>query len=131
MDEYETAPYFIKTVSGVRVAIVGITTETVPSWEKKENYAPLKFQSAVAVAKKTVAELRASKKADVIVISAHTGLDRDTRTGVVHEQSLANEQVAYQIAESAGADAVIFGHTHAELASYKVGDVLMMQPRNW
>ena len=79
----------------------------------------------------TVAELRASKKADVIVISAHTGLDRDTRTGVVHEQSLANEQVAYQIAESAGADAVIFGHTHAELASYKVGDVLMMQPRNW
>jgi 2',3'-cyclic-nucleotide 2'-phosphodiesterase/3'-nucleotidase len=28
-------------------------------------------------------------------------------------------------------DAIIFGHTHSELAEFRVGSVLLMQPRNW
>ena len=30
-----------------------------------------------------------------------------------------------------GVDAIVFGHTHSQLAELRVGDVLLMQPRNW
>ena len=30
-------PFIVKTVAGVRVAIIGVTTPAIPSWEKAEN----------------------------------------------------------------------------------------------
>ena len=40
--------------------------------------------------------------------------------------------MVYQIAtEVPELDAIVFGHTHSELASYHVGKVLLVQPKNW
>ena len=33
--------------------------------------------------------------------------------------------------EVPGIDAIVFGHTHQQLASLQIGDVLLMQPKNW
>ena len=41
------APYLIKTVAGVRVAIVGVTTTGIPNWERPENYRGYRFHPAV------------------------------------------------------------------------------------
>jgi 2',3'-cyclic-nucleotide 2'-phosphodiesterase/3'-nucleotidase len=125
-------PYIVKTVAGVRIAIVGITTPSIPNWEQPENYQGIHFLDAVASAKKVVADLRARKAADVVLIIAHSGLDRDPVTGTIRSNETAGENVAYQLAADVpGVDAVIFGHTHNELPQYKVGTVLLMQPRNW
>ena len=125
-------PYTIKTVAGVRVAIIGITTPSIPAWEKPENYRRVRFTNPVTAAQKTVAELRAKNAADVYLAIAHTGLDRDPFTGTVRAQDPQHENAAYQIAsETPGLDALVFGHTHSELPQHRVGDVLLMQPRNW
>ena len=31
------APYLLKTVGGVKVAVIGVTTPAIPQWEKPEN----------------------------------------------------------------------------------------------
>jgi 2',3'-cyclic-nucleotide 2'-phosphodiesterase/3'-nucleotidase len=40
--------------------------------------------------------------------------------------------MVYQIAsEVRGIDAIVFGHTHQQLAELRVGEVLLTQPKNW
>jgi 2',3'-cyclic-nucleotide 2'-phosphodiesterase / 3'-nucleotidase len=40
--------------------------------------------------------------------------------------------MVYQIAsEVPGIDAIVFGHTHQQLEEFRVGDVLLTQPKNW
>src|SRR5712691_11178987 len=52
------ARYLLKTVGGVKVAVIGVTTPAVPSWEQPENYAPYRFESAKTAVEKSMAELR-------------------------------------------------------------------------
>ncbi len=127
------APYFIKVVAGVKIAVIGITTPGEPVWEKAENYAGYRFLPGLEAAAKAVAEVRRIEHPDVILAAVHAGLDRDVRTGVVSAfDNLPGENMVYQIAtEVPGIDAIIFGHTHAELPEARIGGVLLMQPRNW
>src|SRR6266436_1425990 len=53
------ARYLLKTVGGVKVAVIGVTTPAVPSWEKPENYASYRFVAARTAVEKSMAELRA------------------------------------------------------------------------
>jgi 2',3'-cyclic-nucleotide 2'-phosphodiesterase / 3'-nucleotidase len=124
-------PYIVKTIAGVRVAVIGVTTESVPSWEPPENFRGVRFGSAVGAVRRGVDEIRHRHSADVILVAAHTGIDRDPETGAPRTQDLAGENVAYQIAQIPGVDGVIFGHTHTELGEYHVGSTLLLQPRNW
>lgn len=50
------APYMVKTVAGVKIAIVGITTPVIPIWEKPENLGSYRFLPAVDALKKAVAD---------------------------------------------------------------------------
>ncbi len=124
-------PFIIKTIGGIRVAVIGVTTPAIPAWEKAENYAGLRFADPVEAVKKIAEGLRQNHTADVIVVTAHSGLDRDPKTGAPSAQDLPNENLAYEIAQYTPVDAVIFGHTHSELGSFQVGRVQMLQPRNW
>lgn len=125
------APYVVKTIAGVRVGVVGITTPLIPVWELPENYRGLRWRSGIEAARAQVAELRAKERPDIVIVAGHTGLDRDLKTGMVHAGD-SEENMIYEIAEQVpGIDGVVFGHTHQELAEYRVGDVLMMQPKNW
>src|SRR6266849_842034 len=53
------ARYLLKTVAGVKVAVIGITTPGVPSWEEPAHYARYRFVLARTAVEKTMAELRA------------------------------------------------------------------------
>jgi 2',3'-cyclic-nucleotide 2'-phosphodiesterase/3'-nucleotidase len=124
-------PFTVKTLGGARVAIIGVITPAIPAWEKAENYAGLHFTDPVAAVKKIADEIRQKHSADVIIVTAHSGLDRDPKTSAPSAQDLPNENLAFEIAQNTQVDAVIFGHTHSELPSYQVGQVQMLQPRNW
>ena len=129
------AHYLLKTVGGVKVAVIGVTTPAVPSWEKPENVARYKFQSAKAAVEKSLAELRAlpaAARPDLILVAAHAGLERDPKTGAILAEAVAGENMVYEIATSVpGIDAIVYGHTHAEAAEIRLNGVLLTQPKNW
>jgi 2',3'-cyclic-nucleotide 2'-phosphodiesterase/3'-nucleotidase len=126
------APYIVKTIAGVKVAVIGITTPSVPDWEKPENYAGYRFLPGVEAMKKTLAELRRVEHPDLVVAAVHAGLDRDLRTGAPGIAQLPGENMVYQMATQVQyLDAIVFGHTHSELTGYRIGKVLIAQPKNW
>jgi 2',3'-cyclic-nucleotide 2'-phosphodiesterase / 3'-nucleotidase len=123
------APYVVKTVAGVKVAVVGITTPSIPNWEKPENIAGYRFQAPVEALTRAIAGLRRNEKPDVIVVAAHTGLGRNLDTGA---DDSPEENVVYALATAApDVDAIVFGHTHNQLEGRRVGNVLLVQPKNW
>src|ERR1700693_555588 len=125
------APYFIKTVAGVKIAIVAITTPSIPDWESEEHYHGYRFENGVDAARRAVAEVREREHPDVVILAAHSGLDRDPKTPAAPTGD-SREDMIYQIAtEVRGIDAIIFGHTHQQLAELRLGGVLLMQPKNW
>ena len=121
--------YVIKNVGGVKVAVIGITTPAVPTWEKPENIGSYRFLPPVDALKKAVADLRASQHPDLIVVAAHTGLGRDLNTG---RPDNPDENATYAMAVGVpDVDAIVFGHSHSQLAGAMVGNVLLVQPKNW
>ncbi|MGH9399879.1 MAG: bifunctional metallophosphatase/5'-nucleotidase, partial [Thermoanaerobaculia bacterium] len=58
------APYLVKTVGGVRIGILGLTTQTVPTWEPAAHLYGLKFEDAVETARRLVPVLRGKEKCD-------------------------------------------------------------------
>ena len=122
--------YLIKQVAGVKIAVIGITTPGVPIWEKPEHIGAYRFEPAADAVAATVAKLRDTEHPDLILVAAHSGMGRDLKTGA--PQSPGENQV-YEIATRAGAgvDAILFGHSHQELSSYRINQVLLVQPKNW
>jgi 2',3'-cyclic-nucleotide 2'-phosphodiesterase/3'-nucleotidase len=124
-------PYFLKTIGGVKVAVVGVTTPLIPDWDAEEHYRGYQFEDGVEAVRRVVAELREREHPDVVIVAAHAGLDRNP-----NKESSATgdsrENMVYQIATDVkGIDAIVFGHTHDQVASLRVRDVLLMQPKNW
>src|SRR5271154_2624344 len=115
------APYFLKTVAGVKIAVIGITTPMIPAWETEEHYRGYRFESGVDAVRRTVAEVREREHPDIVIVAAHAGLDGDARENMVREIAT----------EVRGIDAIVFGHSHQQLPSLQLGDVLLMQPKNW
>ena len=131
------APWFIKVIDGVKVAVIGITTPGEPIWESPAHYAGYRFLQGKEAALKAVADVKEKEHPDVIIVAAHAGLEKEVKNGVIlttptHFDNIPGENMIYQIAtEVPGIDAIIFGHTHSELASGHLRDVLLLQPRNW
>jgi 2',3'-cyclic-nucleotide 2'-phosphodiesterase/3'-nucleotidase len=115
------APYLLKTVAGVKIAVIGITTPQIPMWEAEEHYRGYRFEEGVEAVRRTLSELRERERPDIVIVAAHSGLDGDTRENMVR-------QIAAGVP---GIDAIVFGHSHQQLASLEIGGVLLMQPKNW
>ncbi|MFO0337856.1 MAG: bifunctional metallophosphatase/5'-nucleotidase [Acidobacteriota bacterium] len=113
-------PYIEKTVGGVRVAVVGLTTPSIPAWEKPENYRGYTWEAPVEAMKRLIA-IWGKNKPDLVVVAAHGGINKiDGR-----------ENFAWQVGEVEGVDAVIFGHSHGEFAELFNANTLMVQPKNY
>src|ERR1039458_4979077 len=126
--EREFAGYIVKTVGGVKVAVIGITTPLIPLWERAENLGDYRFAAPIEAVRGAVARLRREERPDLIVVAAHSGLGRNLETGAPEEPA---ENVVYQLAEQVPElDAIVFGHSHAQLEGQLVGKVLLVQPKN-
>jgi 2',3'-cyclic-nucleotide 2'-phosphodiesterase/3'-nucleotidase len=101
------------------VALIGVTTIAVPWWEKPENYAGYRFENAAQAVKRTLAGL--AERPDLVIVAAHTGIGGGADA----------ENGAGEIAATPGVDAIVFGHTHQEVADRRIGGVLLAQPKNW
>lgn len=120
-------PYLIKTVSGVRVGILGLTTKNVPGWEPKANYAGLRFLDTVETARRFVPILRGKERCDVVIVITHQGFERDLATGESHGTEIENQ--ASEIADGVeGIDLLLTGHTHTVIEPRRLGRTWVSQP---
>lgn len=117
-------PYAIFERGGVKIAVLGLTTNYIPHWEGASHIAGLTFADVVETAKAWVPRLR--KQADVVVVSYHGGFERDLTTGDPTEK-LTGENVGYALTQLPGIDALVTGHQHRELAGI-VNGVPVTQP---
>jgi len=122
-------PYIVKTVAGVKVGILGLTTKNIPNWEVPEHIEGLVFKDTVEEAQKWVKVLKETEKVDLVVLLAHEGLENDIDTG--KDLGTAIENQAYAIATKvAGVDVLLTGHTHLSIPGKTLNGVLVMQPKN-
>ena len=125
-------PYIVKDVAGVRIGVLGLTTPGIPAWENVPNYAGLEFNEPLSEAKKWVPVLRAQERVDVVVVAMHMGLEEDVRTGEINPGQVANENQAIAIAKQVpGIDLIFMGHTHREVPSLYINNVLLIQANYW
>ncbi|ACR79611.1 MULTISPECIES: bifunctional UDP-sugar hydrolase/5'-nucleotidase [Kosmotoga] len=112
-------PYIIKEVGGLKVAIVGFTTEETEILEAlyAQGY---EWKSVIEVAKELVPELK--KQADLVIALTHLG----TGKPIVGVNSI---ELAEQVD---GIDVIVDGHSHSLLTEpMVVNETLIIQAGEW
>jgi 5'-nucleotidase/UDP-sugar diphosphatase len=101
--ERKFAPYKIFNLGGVRVGVMGLTTEDTYKMVHPDNVKHIEFRSVIDEAAKVVPELRA--KADVVIAATHMGHYEDGKHGT---QAPGDVEMARAVK---GIDLVVGGHT--------------------
>ncbi len=102
-------PFIIKKLEGVRVAILGLTTEDTETQTLEENIRGLRFEDAVDTAAFWVPRLKQDEKADIVIALSHMGHYPMARHG-----SNAPGDVSLAI-EIDGVDIIVGGHSQSKL----------------
>lgn len=106
----------VKVLGGVRVGIVGLATPAVPALEDPANVVGLRFLPALETGNAEAKRLRERERCDVVIVLAHTGLEKDPASGVERQGDAPDENQGYRLArELKGVDLLLLGHTHAGL----------------
>lgn len=106
--------YTILNRGGFNIAVLGLVTSLIPYSEKAENIEGLEFKDAVQTARELIPKLR--KEADVVIVAYHGGYERDLKTGAPTE-NLTGENVAYELIQVPGIDALLTAHQHDKIAT--------------
>ncbi|MGB9614966.1 MAG: metallophosphoesterase, partial [Fervidobacterium sp.] len=114
-------PYIIKEVGGIKVAIVGFTTEHTKILEGP-NSEDLEFKNVIEVAKNIIPEVR--KQANVVIALTHLGVGQG-----YSELYTTADQLAKEVE---GIDLIIDGHSHTQMAEpMVVNGVPIVQAFEW
>jgi 2',3'-cyclic-nucleotide 2'-phosphodiesterase/3'-nucleotidase len=119
-------PFVIHDVAGVRVAIIGITTEYIPFWERKEHVEGLTFTDSVATVKDLISTQGLREEADLIVVLYHGGFERNIDTGVVYGEPTV-ENRGYELFQIPEVDMLLTGHQHVPQVYTKPGNRVAIQ----
>jgi 5'-nucleotidase / UDP-sugar diphosphatase len=96
-------PYRVFTLGGLRVGVMGLTTEDTHKMVSPENIRGIEFRSTISEAAKVVPELRT--KADVVIAATHMGHYANGNHG---NQAPGDVEMARAVK---GIDLVVGGHT--------------------
>lgn len=115
-------PYTVVDVEGVKVGILGLTTQACTASDIKG----LKILDPVETAEKYVRILREEENCNLVIIAAHFGLDPDKRAG----------NYARPIAQNViGIDGILTGHDHSSIDIEEMGPtgyvVPIIMPYKW
>ena len=129
--ELPLKPYIIKEVSGVKIGVIGLTTQETNTVTPSYNLKGHKFLDAVEVAGKYVKLLR--PQVDILIVSAHMGFEfgNDTKN-FKYLEPLREGNVADTIVQKyPEIDILITGHDHYNIPPFIRNGVLCVQPSNW
>lgn len=126
-ETYFGTPYIVKEFpSGIKVAVLGVTTKLIPQWERPEHIESLAFEDAVESTKRWVQYIHEIEQPDLMVVAYHGGFERDIHTGERLERDTGENQ-AYAMCQSVdGIDVLLTGHQHRELVG-EVNGVTVIQ----
>jgi 2',3'-cyclic-nucleotide 2'-phosphodiesterase/3'-nucleotidase len=113
-------PYILKEISGIKIAIIGMTTPGMPFWFRPEFTRGIEFQYPIEPVRRAMAKAK-SDGADAIVLAGHMGLK--ARTG---GDDFANAVMSIT-SEFPEVAVFIAGHTHQAIPSRTVNNVLLTQ----
>jgi len=104
-------PWKLITKSGVKIAVIGLTTTETPTSTATRNVQGLAFGDGAQAIKRYLPEARAA--ADFVIVVAHAGAVCDSSTGggnmpVCHGEII---DLAQQL-DSGAVDLIVAGHTH-------------------
>ncbi|MBQ7520829.1 MAG: bifunctional metallophosphatase/5'-nucleotidase [Clostridia bacterium] len=97
--------------NGLRVGLVGVVTDWVNRWEKKENLKGLTVSDPLEAARRSIAALPPH---DVLIGIYHGGIEKDLSTG--RTLSDTDENIACRLCEELPFDLLLTGHQHIALA---------------
>ena len=100
-------PYTMLVRDGVKIAIIGLLTPTIPCWLNETQYAGLTFENMVTSARKWVKHVKEVEHADLVIGLFHSGKEG----GLVLDGN--EEDASARVArEVPGFDIIFFGHDH-------------------
>src|SRR2546422_2014031 len=104
-------PWKLITKSGVRIAVIGVTTTETPTSTAARNIQGLTFGDGAQAIKRYLPEARAA--ADFVIVVAHAGAMCDSSAGGGNMVSCRGEiiDLAQQL-DSGTVDLIVAGHTH-------------------
>jgi 2',3'-cyclic-nucleotide 2'-phosphodiesterase/3'-nucleotidase len=120
-------PYLIKTLSsGVKVALLGVTTHYIPNWELPGHIEGLAFMDALETVRSWVAYIHKHEQPDVLAVSYHGGFERDPQSGEPTERLSGENQGYAMCMEIEGIDVLLTGHQHRRLTG-EINGVTIVQ----
>lgn len=117
--------YVIIEKQGIKVGLLGITTQYVPHWEPKEHVEGLKFVSAFERIKHYAKILR--PQVDVLAVMYHGGFESDPITGEATEPHRGENEGYKILTEIPEVDVMLTGHQHRRL-NLVTRDTAIVQP---
>lgn len=107
--------------NGLRVGLIGLVTDWVNRWEKRENLTELSVTDPLAAAREAIAKL----DADILVGIYHGGIERDLQTGRL--LSHTDENIACRLCEELKLDLLLTGHQHIPMVNQSWNGVHIAQ----
>ena len=121
-------PYTIIVRDGVKIAVLGVLTPTIPSWLNESLWKGLAFEEMVKSARQWVKYIKEVEHADLILGLFHSGREGGITTDDGIEED-ASERVAREVP---GFDIIFFGHDHRQYNGWvnnsEGKQVLMLDP---
>ena len=121
-------PYHVFEKDGVKIAVLGMITESIPCWLPENLWSGLRFEDMETCARKYMKIMKEEEHPDVIIGLFHSGRDG---------QKLGNtlENASQLVAEKVdGFDVILFGHDHKRymkvITNNDEEDVLLINPAN-
>ncbi|WP_201330082.1 metallophosphoesterase, partial [Lactobacillus nasalidis] len=105
--------YVILERSGVKVGVLGITTQYIPHWEAADRIAGLDFKSAYEQIARFAKLIK--PQVDVLAVLYHGGFESDIATGEATEPHNGENEGYRILTEIPEVDVMLTGHQHRRL----------------
>lgn len=120
-------PYEIKEVApGLKIAVIGLTTDYIPNWERKEYIEHLSFLSPLDVLAKSLKEINQIGVTYKVVVY-HGGFERDLKMNLPYVDDTLENVGSRILSSFPEIDLFLTGHQHRTICE-KVGQTIVIQP---
>lgn len=110
-------PWMIRSVQGVRIAIIGLTHPLIPRWHAPERVSPYRVAPGLESVRTLLPRLR-TEHPDILILATHQGLTADSGSG---------DTLGHLVRLFPDLDVVLGGHTHTNVPGVLRNGVLYSQ----
>ncbi|MCQ2252921.1 MAG: bifunctional metallophosphatase/5'-nucleotidase [Bacteroidales bacterium] len=126
-------PYTIINRRGVKIAVIGLITPSIPIWLPENIWSGMEFKDMVDTARKWVKIVKEKENPDIVVGLFHSGVDNTYNNR--SDEDFMNENASLLVAQQVpGFDLIFAGHDHQEfnmvVRNCEGQRVIVLDPKN-